>query len=105
MRLMIYITQLIFLKEGQADIFQEFEQIAIPIISKYKGELLLRIRPDASSIIEKTIEQPYEVHLIKFATNKDFEEFMKDEEREKWLHLKVQSIQSTLLIKGQKYIP
>lgn len=100
---MIYITQLIFLKEGKADTFQEFEKIAIPIIAKYNGKLLLRIRPDASSLIE-SIEQPYEVHLIQFNTDNDFEEFMKDKEREKFLHLKVQSIQSILLIKGQKYI-
>lgn len=31
---MLYITQLIYIKEGQEAIFHRFEDIAIPIISK-----------------------------------------------------------------------
>ena len=42
---MIFITQLIYLKEGQETIFHQFEDIAIPIIAKYNGRLLLRVRP------------------------------------------------------------
>jgi hypothetical protein len=42
---MIYITQLIYIKEGQEKIFDEFEDVAIPIIAKYKGKLLFRVRP------------------------------------------------------------
>ena len=42
---MIYITQLIYIKQGQEEVFDEFESIAIPIISKYNGKLLFRIRP------------------------------------------------------------
>lgn len=36
---MIFITQLIYLLEGQESVFEEFETIAIPIISKYNGKL------------------------------------------------------------------
>ena len=56
---MLYITQLIYIQPGQEDIFHQFENIAIPIISKYNGQLLLRVRPDGKAIIEKNIEQPY----------------------------------------------
>jgi len=56
---MIYITQLIYIKEGQEKVFEQFEAIAIPTIAKYKGRLLLRIRPGENSIIESAIEQPY----------------------------------------------
>ena len=55
---MIYITQLIFIKEGQEDIFHQFEDMAIPIILKYNGRLTLRIRPTDDSIIENNIEKP-----------------------------------------------
>ena len=61
---MIYITQLIFIKEGQEDIFHQFEDMAIPIILKYNGRLTLRIRPTDDSIIENNIEKPYEILLI-----------------------------------------
>jgi hypothetical protein len=98
----IHITQLIYIKPGQETVFHQFEDIAIPIITKYNGKLLLRVRPSADEIIERTIESPYEIHLVEFISESDFENFMKDEERKKFLHLKEQSIRSSVLIKGMK---
>jgi len=99
---MIYITQLIYLKDNEELVFQQFEDIAIPIISKYNGQLLLRIRPEESSIIEMNIERPYEIHIVQFDTDINFQKFMHDEDRKKFLHLKEQSIKSAILIKGTK---
>jgi hypothetical protein len=62
----------------------------------------LRIRPDENAFIETNINKPYEIHLVEFATNNDFENFMQDEERKRFLHLKEQSIKSVMLIKGTK---
>jgi len=98
---MIYITQLIYLKAGAADTFFEFENLAIPIIGKYKGELLMRIRPEADNWIEGSMPLPFEVHLVAFDSLADFESFKLDEERKKFLHLKEQSIQTSLLIQGE----
>ncbi len=94
------ITQLIYIKDGQETVFDQFEDIAIPIISKYNGRMLLRIRPGADSIIESTMESPYEIHVVEFPADTDFENFMRDEERKKFLHLKEQAIRSSVLIKG-----
>ena len=99
---MIYITQLIYIKAGQENVFHQFEDIAIPIIAKYNGKLLLRVRPDEESIIENNIDKPYEIHLVEFAAESDFDAFMHDEERKQFLHLKEQSIKSLVLIKGTK---
>jgi len=99
---MIFITQLIYIKEGKESIFHQFEDIAIPAISKYNGRLLLRVRPDANSIIASNIDKPYEIHLVEFNTEEDFQNFMHDEERKKFLHLKEQSVKSVVLIKGTK---
>ena len=63
---MIYITQLIYIKQGEELTFHQFEDVAIPLISKYNGQLLLRLRPSENEIIERAIESPYEVHIIKF---------------------------------------
>ncbi len=98
---MIYLTQLIYNKEGQEDVFHQFEKVAIPIITKYNGSLLLRVRPDQKSIIESCIETPYEVHIVEFESEGDFENFKQDEGRNKFLHLKEQSIKSSLLVKGK----
>ena len=99
---MIYITQLIYIKEGQEKLFHEFEDIAIPIISKYNGRLLLRIRPGEESYIESGIDKPYEIHLVEFDTEQDFKNFMLDDERKKYVHMKDQSIRSSILIQGEK---
>ena len=99
---MIFLTQLIYIKEGQEDVFHQFEDIAIPAISKYNGRLLIRVRPDVHSIIENNIEKPYEIHLVEFDSEQDFLNFNQDEERRKFLHLKEQSVKTVLLIKGTK---
>ena len=99
---MIYITQLIYLIPGQETVFDQFEDIAIPIISKYNGRLLLRVRPTENSFIEHPIDRPYEIHLVEFDTKQDFENFKKDAERKKFLHLKEQSIRESILIQGNK---
>jgi len=97
---MIYITQLVYIKEGQEKIFDEFEAVAIPTIPKYNGKLLLRVRPEENDFIEHHIDKPYEIHLVEFEAEQDFQNFMNDEERKKFLHLKEQSIKSVILIKG-----
>jgi len=64
---------------------------------KYNGRLTLRIRPKNDSVIESNIEKPYEIHLVEFDTEEDFENFKKDEERKQFLHLKEASIKSSIL--------
>ena len=99
---MLYITQLIYIKEGQEEVFHQFEDVAIPIIAKYNGRLLLRARPKEDSFIESGIDKPYEIHLVEFDSEQDFKNFMVDEERKKFLHLKEQSSKSSVLYKGVK---
>lgn len=99
---MIHITQLIFIKDGQEAVFHQFEYLAIPLISKYNGRMLLRVRPDNASYISASMEKPYEIHFVEFDSEQDFLNFMKDEERKKFLHLKEQSIKASMLFKGEK---
>ncbi|MGH2644530.1 MAG: DUF1330 domain-containing protein [Chitinophagaceae bacterium] len=96
----VYITQLIYIKAGEEKVFDQFESIAIPAIAKYNGKLLLRIRPDESAIIESNMEVPYEIHICLFDAEDDFKNFMLDEERKSFLHLKEQSVRSVIFIKG-----
>jgi uncharacterized protein (DUF1330 family) len=99
---MIFLTQLIYIKDGQEDLFHQFEEIAIPAISKYNGRLLIRVRPNDHSVIENSIDKPYEIHLVEFDSEQDFQNFNQDEERRKFLHLKEQSVKAVLLIKATK---
>jgi uncharacterized protein (DUF1330 family) len=99
---MIYITQLIYIVPGQEKIFDQFEHVAIPIIAKYNGRLMLRVRPHETSFIGLHTDKPYEIHLVEFDSEQDFENFKKDEERKKFLHLKEQSIKTSVMIQGKK---
>jgi uncharacterized protein (DUF1330 family) len=99
---MIYITQLIYIKPGQEAVFDEFEAVAIPIIAKHNGRLLFRLRPSEADFIECNMERPYEIHLTEVASEADLQNFMQDEERQRFLHLKEQSIRSAVLYRGEK---
>ena len=92
----LFITQLIYLQPGQEATFDAFEAVAIPIIGKHHGRLLLRVRPPANAFIEAGMELPDEIHLVEFATEPDFQAFMLDEERKAFLHLKEASIRSSV---------
>jgi hypothetical protein len=99
---MIYITQLIYIVPGQEQVFNQFEAIAIPIIARYNGRLLFRLKPREHDFIESRIEKPYEIHLVEFDAESDFQNFMRDEERKKFLHLKEQSIKASVLYYGTR---
>jgi hypothetical protein len=98
----LYFTQLIYIKPGQEKVFDEFESYAIPVIAKYNGKLLFRIRPDKNSVIESNMESPYEIHFVQFDSESDFDQFKVDKDRVKYLHLKEQSIREAWLIRGER---
>ena len=96
---MIHLTQVIYLHSGQEDAFNEFESIALPAMSKYGGKLLLRIRPGQDTIIDQTIETPYEIHIISFEDEAGIKSFLQDPERLRFLYLKEQSVRLSYLYK------
>ncbi len=99
---MIYITQLIFVREGKEDKFLEFERHAIPLMERYNGEILYRVRPDKVNFISSRGDLPYEIHIIAFKSEQDLDAFMKDDDRLRFIHLKNESVKSMLLVKGKK---
>ncbi len=100
---MIYITQLVFVKEGKEKIFLEFESFAIPLMEKYKGKIIYRVRPSKENFIDNhQSELPYEIHFISFDSEQDLQDFMNDGERLNFIHLKEESVKTMLLIKGEK---
>ena len=99
---MIYITQLIFVKVGKEEVFHEFENLAIPLMEKYSGRLIYRLRPVKDAYVTSAEEEPYEIHFMSFDSDMDLNNFMRDDERLKFIHLKDESIKSVFLVKGQK---
>lgn len=99
---MIYLTQLIFVKKGKEAIFHQFEDVAIPLMEKYNGRIEYRIRPSKSAFISGEKEKPYEIHFISFDLEEDFQNFMDDDSRLEFMHLKKESVTSSFLVKGEK---
>lgn len=97
---MIYLTQLVFLHEGKEDLFHRFEDVAIPLMAEYDGRLLYRLRPGADAYVSSEGERPYEVHFLSFPTEERLDAFMKDPRRLESVHLKDESVRTTLTVQG-----
>ncbi len=97
---MIYITQLIYLNKGEEETFHQFEDLVLPRLAHYNGILMLRIRPTEQQVIERNTDLPYEIHLVSFPGEDDFENYKQDKTRGKYLHLKEQAIRSVMMIRG-----
>lgn len=96
------ITQFIYIEPEEENAFLEFETIVLPLMEKYNGSLLLRIRPSEKEVIDRNIETPYEIHIIEFETDLDFKNYLNDETRKQFLYLKEKAIRSSMVIKGSR---
>lgn len=99
---MIYVAQLIYIKPGKESIFQEFEKEVIPLMEKYTGKIVQRLRPQAETYVEGEEEKPYEIHVISFDSAEKMQEFLDDKTRLQFEHLKDDSVQSILMFKGEE---
>jgi len=99
---MIYLTILLFVKEGKEDVFEKYESAVLPLMKDFGGEVLYRIRPEKSNYIAAQKELPFEVHLVSFITKEDFEAYLKDTRRQKFMHLKEEAIKTSFIVKGKK---
>jgi hypothetical protein len=97
---MIYLTQLVYVRPGEEQTFREFEDVVLPLLAKYGGELLLRLRPTAESVVSASIELPYEIHFLRFGSEEAIERYARDEARQRVIELRDRSLRATLLIKG-----
>ena len=97
---MLYYTQLIFIKQGQEELFHQFEDAVLPLLSAHDGELIIRVRPDRNTFIGGSSLHPYEIHLVSFPSKKSFEEYANDPERVKHISIKNQSVEKVILIEG-----
>lgn len=95
----VYLTQLIYLKPGQEEIFEQFEQYALAMLGDHQGQLLVRVRT-RDNRNEGSLESPDEIHLVSFPSRDHYHAFIQDERRQQILHLKEASVLRMLLIEG-----
>jgi antibiotic biosynthesis monooxygenase (ABM) superfamily enzyme len=97
---MLVITQLVFLEPGKEAEFLAFEDKVLPLLTRHGGELLLRIRPSAESIVATEVGVPYEVHVVTFADEDGLTAYTNDPERLRWIALKETSVRAVRLYKA-----
>ncbi len=98
--LMLFYTQLVFVRPGREPDFHEFEEKVLPLLGRYGGQLLLRWRRTPETTIETSVGDPYEVHLVSFPTAEAFRSYASNETRKAFLHLKDNAVERVLLIEG-----
>lgn len=93
------LTLFYYLNEGCEADFLKYEEAVLPILEKYNGRLLYRIRPSRDSFIYPPgEEQPYEVHVVTFGSKQDFLEYKNDPERQKYIELGSRAIKKIKMI-------
>ncbi len=97
----LYITLLVYLHDGEEDSFLKYEDQVLPLLPKYNGELLYRIRPNKNNFVQTPAEYPYEIHLISFSSVQDFENFRQDKDRLSYAPLFQKSVRKVLLLQSQ----
>ncbi|NJB83091.1 DUF1330 domain-containing protein [Wenyingzhuangia aestuarii] len=100
---MIYLTVLLYVKKGKEKVFVEYENAVLPILKEHNGVLIHRLRPlEENYIGTSTEEQPYEIHLISFASDQHFKAYLQDSKRASFDALKNESLRLSYIYKGEK---
>lgn len=93
----IYFTLLVYIKPGQHEMFNAYENKVLPLLPAYNGKLELRLRTDKKA--DET-EVPDEIHVLSFDSMNDFERYRGDETRKQYLEMFHVSVEKAMLIKG-----
>ncbi|GEO02776.1 hypothetical protein AAE02nite_04400 [Adhaeribacter aerolatus] len=93
----VYYTLLVYIREGQESIYQDYENKVLPLLPKYKGKLELRLKNSITSP-----NHPDEIHVVSFPTIADFEAYRNDPKRLSLARLFEASVAKAVLIQGIK---
>jgi len=91
----IYYTLLVYIRDGQDALFQEYENKVLPLLPKYQGKLELRLKTT-----NPTPEQPDEIHVVSFPTPASFEAYRNDPERLTYALLFNEAVSKAVLVTG-----
>ncbi len=98
----IFVTELVYVRPGREPEFLEFETQVLPLLSKHGGELLLRLRPPANAMMGGSYETPFEVHLVRFASEAHMAHYVDDPQRRRALHLKDDAVRASIVVQGSR---
>jgi uncharacterized protein (DUF1330 family) len=97
---MVHFTQLIYVKPGKEETFHLYEDRVLPLLERHGGRLLLRIRPGNESVLHSELGRPYELHLVSFPSDQQFQAYADDPERHQHLPMKDASVENVVSLRS-----
>ena len=97
----LFVTQLIFLREGQRESFEEYEDAVIPLLEKYRGQLMYRIKCHEDYVQCRLNEMPHEIHIISFPNQAALKNYLEDPKRQELANLREGIVRQDLSILGR----
>ena len=95
----VYLTLLVYLREGKESAFLEYERRVLPLLKQYGGRLEFRLKTSKNNQIVE--EEPDEIHLVSFPSHADYEKYRQDPARGDLGALFTESVARAQLFEGQ----
>ncbi|MEI9907360.1 MAG: DUF1330 domain-containing protein [Actinomycetota bacterium] len=89
----ITLCVLLWVKDGQEELFESYEDKALEIATRHGGITVSRVRRTEGS------EAPYEVQILQFPSDASLKEFMDDPARSELSEMRERSIAKTEVIR------
>ncbi len=95
----VYLTLLVYLRDGKESSFLEYENKMVPLLKKYGGRLEFRLKTMKNNAVVQ--EEPDEIHIVSFPSHDDYERYRQDPGREALSGLFTDSVARAQLFEGQ----
>jgi uncharacterized protein (DUF1330 family) len=93
----LYLTVLLYLKQGKYDQFYEYEQRVKPIIESYGGQFEKVIKPTG---VIGDLPLPDEIHLLSFPSETHFQSYRADPKLPEIAQMRAEAVEKTVIISG-----
>jgi len=93
----LYLTVLLYLKDGKQEQFYDYERRVKPVIESYGGQFEKVIKP---THVVGDIPMPDEIHLLSFPSEQSFQSYRDDPALPEIAALRAEAVEQTIIISG-----
>jgi len=96
----MYVVVRLWIREGREAEFESYERKVAPIMACHGGAIERAIRCSGTSL--NAPAPPFEVHVLRFPSNEQYEEFRRDPQREALSAERAAAISNTDVLLGEE---
>lgn len=93
----IYLTVLIYLKQGKEALFHDYERQAAQVMARHNGRFEQIIKPDT---VNGDLPLPDEIHVLSFATPEGFAHYRQDPDSQALASMRLASVERAIFLQG-----